>query len=922
MLRQVASTKRREDLGVKKRMSSSKENQYSSSQLKGLMDLLVDLDILNAPQKSNKESSSSKEDAPSQSEPSGSQSMEECQDSQLDADALNVTTAIPSSSEIVTPTPSENTIVPNVASATPLEKANPPDVANASRTLSGEEKTGAPNIANAPLSPTRSQNSSPLSPVIKSDSKDTHTEGTHANSKKEELPPQKTKPESSAKNGKENVRDKSDKPLSFSSSSLSVSNNSPNADERLQSKSSQPEKPEKPQEESPKPPIFQADLNQAANLETAPEQALNHLIESHWQKAQGKGLMSSSIGASNHQDVENSILLFERWQRLLLTQEVMDSRKTIADFKNKVEGLEYQIREPKELINLLLPLITEILTIKVAGAREEVARAIAPVVDEMIQHRSRQDKGAMSSALAPVLPAAVTQQALNSPGDLGKALAPEIGPAIKEQINLERDAMVDALYPVIGSTISKYMTEAIRAINEKVENAFSLEGLSRKIRARLQGISEAELILKEAMPFTIQAVFLIHKGSGLVIAEVQPSEAQHLESEMVAGMLTAIRSFVNDVIAQSGNVSEIDQIDYGDSKIILEVAGYCYLAAVTKGEPPRSFIQKMRSTLGTLVQKHGKPIELFDGDPTNVPEQVHQLLQSLTKLSQSSSETQKRKPPVGLIVIGLTVLIGISVPLVIFQNLSSIDRRREEKVGSALASDPELAVYRLGVDANVGTIKLTGKLPNQYLRTRAEQIAKKAEPELKIQNAIIPVELPPDPVAAQAEVKRVTTILNQMEGAVIGAEFSEGNVIVQGAVLQEADAQKVTQAYQQIPGVKSVTNTVQLQPLAIASRVYFDQGSSEVKSEERSKISQIKAFLDQYPTKSLKLVGHTDPKGTAKENQPLALERATKVRDALIAQGVNPKRLQAEGTTDAPIGVKGEQVPLLSRCVQFKLISP
>jgi outer membrane protein OmpA-like peptidoglycan-associated protein len=108
----------------------------------------------------------------------------------------------------------------------------------------------------------------------------------------------------------------------------------------------------------------------------------------------------------------------------------------------------------------------------------------------------------------------------------------------------------------------------------------------------------------------------------------------------------------------------------------------------------------------------------------------------------------------------------------------------------------------------------------------------------------------------------------------------------------------------------------------IASRVYFEQESSELSSNELSKISAIKGFLDQHPNKYLKLLGHTDPRGTDKENQQLALERATKVKNILIAQGVDPKRLQAEGTTRPPLGVKAEQLPLLSRCVQFEMISP
>jgi outer membrane protein OmpA-like peptidoglycan-associated protein len=177
-------------------------------------------------------------------------------------------------------------------------------------------------------------------------------------------------------------------------------------------------------------------------------------------------------------------------------------------------------------------------------------------------------------------------------------------------------------------------------------------------------------------------------------------------------------------------------------------------------------------------------------------------------------------------------------------------------------------------------------------------------------------------VSAQAEVKRVTNILNQIEGAVIWADYSEGKVTVQGTVLQESDAKKITQAFLQIPGVKSVSSTVQLQPLAIASRVYFDQGSSELKSDELSKVSPIREFLKQYPNKRLRVLGHTDPKGMATENEQLALERAKKVRDVLVAQGVDSKQLQVEGTINFPLGVNAEQVPLLSRCVEFQMTSP
>ena len=895
-------------------MALPQENPSASSQLKGLMDLLADLQILSAPQ----DFPSQRKDTPSQGEDKG----EAAGESQK-SEAIEASDEAQQQSK---PLPLLESACNQASSQSVPASQDAPDPGNAHHDTSRD----ASDEAIAALAQL-------LSPVLEAEANTTKIEDESLQKESLKLTTE-NKREDGLKSDNALVPPSE---LSTLSSQKLVSKDSlnpvdlPKQLSQIQPQDQQPKETKTPSSSSQSNQSAQqseasqsqtaassVQLNQPKDSNSSPEDVFNQLIQSQWHKAQRTDYTSQSMASTGDKVVENSIELFERWQRLLLTQEVMDSRQALANFKQKLEKLEHQVYEPQELINLLLPLITKILTLKIHQAREDVAYAIAPIVDEMIQHRSQQDKEAMSAALAPVLPEAVSKGVSNSPGELAKALGPEMGPAIKEQISVERDAMVDALYPVIGSTISKYMAEAIRAINEKVENAFSLEGMSRKLRAKIQGVSEAELIFKESMPFTVQAVFLIHKGSGLVISEVQPLDQQRLESEMVAGMLTAIRSFVNDCIAQSGNVSEIDQIEYGNSKIILEVAGYCYLAAVTQGEPPKSFIRKMRDALATIVQRYGKSVELFDGDPSNVPEQIHAMLQVLTKLSQSPTTAQKGKPPIALMLIGLALLSAIFIPTGIHHHLSAINRQREEKTSLALSSDPELAVYRIGVDASLGTLKLTGKLPNQYLRAKAEQIAKKVEPNLKIQNAIVPVEVPPDPVAAQAEVKRLTTLLNQMEGTVIWADYNEGKVIVQGAVLQDADIKKITEAFGQIPGVKSVISTVQLQPLAIASRVYFDQGSSELKSEERSKITQIEAFLDQHPSKHLKLLGHTDPKGTATENQELAVARATKVKDVLVAQGVDPKRLQVEGTTNPPIGVKAEQIPLLSRCVEFELITP
>ncbi|MEG4346387.1 OmpA family protein [Microcoleus sp. A003_D6] len=631
----------------------------------------------------------------------------------------------------------------------------------------------------------------------------------------------------------------------------------------------------------------------------------------------------------------------EQVKNLLAENDLPGVRHLMASIDDKLGKLEHQIYDPQELIQLMLPWIAEILSRKIADSREEVVKAMVPIIDEVIRAKTQENKSAMSAAIAELLPDALAQQIVNSPADIAKAIAPEIGLAIKEQIRLdqesiaqalapemgkaitaqiklERDSMVDALYPVIGSTISRYMAEAIKTINEKVSNAISVEGFNRKIRSKVQGVSEAELILRESVPFTVQAAFLIQKASGLVISEVQNSESYQLESEMVAGMLTAIRSFVNECIVKPGEVSELNQIEYGDSKIMLEVAGYCYMAVVIKGEPPHSFIKKLRQTVSNLILNYAKVIHEFNGDPGTIPESLHPSIKTLFDPLQTEKST---KPPIALAAISLAALSLILIPWGIHQHRRSIDGSLAANAALALASTPELAVYRLNAGVEGNTLKLTGQLPNAQLRAKAAKIAASTAPNLKLENKIVAVDVPPDPVLAAAEVQRITAVLNRLSGVSISSRYGDRKVTVEGTVRDGADAQKIAQSLKQIPGVQSVISTIKLDPLKITTRIYFQQGTATLDSTYGETIASVKKFMDQYPQKQIKIIGHSDRTGELATNQRLSLRRASAVRDALVRQGADPKRLVAIGSPNPPSGLEPNQPLLLSRCVLFEPIT-
>lgn len=614
-------------------------------------------------------------------------------------------------------------------------------------------------------------------------------------------------------------------------------------------------------------------------------------------------------------------------------------RQQIAALEQKLANSEERMDELTDYINSLIPLIAELLRFKSNDLGESIVKTIVPIIDEIITQRSAQDRQRMGAALANILPAAITRAIDSEPRSIAKAIAPEValaiqeqirldrdsisqtigpemGHAIKTQIELERDAMVDALYPVIGSTISKYMVEVVKTINEKVESTLSPEGIKRKIRAKIQGVSEAELILRESINYQVRAIFLIHKASGLVMGEVQPDSQDQLESDLVAGMLTAIRSFANDCIASA---SELYEIDYGDSKIILEVAGYCYLAIVVKGEPPKQFIRAIRNTLGQIVIKYGRVIEAYEGDPTTIPEAVQILLEKLSE-PEELQQQQSKKPTALLWLLGI-ILAMVIVPWGIVQYRSSVATRIETETAIALDAAPELSVYRLIPQVRRGTLILTGRVPSEYLRRLATAVAATiAEREnLELDNQILAINVPPDPSLTAPEIERITSFLNQQEGVAITSRYLPKTVTVEGFILNRQNMQPFIAAFERIPGVDTLVFAVEKQLPQLTTRIYFEPNSTALKSADiSSKIKSIHAFLEQYPQLNLQLIGYSDRSGSRQQNLELGRERAHTVREALISLGIDPARLQIAASLELPPDVTPTQPLWLSRCVRFE----
>lgn len=672
---------------------------------------------------------------------------------------------------------------------------------------------------------------------------------------------------------------------------------------------------------------------------------------------------------------DDSISELDLLRDLLVGDEIAE----LAEAREQLSGIDQQIRDPEELIRLLEPVIVELISRKVAESGEMVASAIAPIIDATIEKKIQQDKPALARILAPIISEAIRNQIESSREEIAKILAPVIsdsisqqvvadpdeiiaalapimgaaikervqsqrddvidalspvmGAAIKQQVRSQRDEVVDALYPVIGSTVARYIKSAFDSINEKLQDALTIKGIMRKIRAKIQGVSEAELLFKESLPFHIRAAFLIHQ-SGLLIAQAHPPGQPVMESEMVAGMLTAIRSFVNEWIQQSEVASEIDQIEYGTSKIILEpVGGFGYLVVVGEGEPHQKFKNQMRDSSIYVAEHFSEQIREFDGDTSTVPEEVNR---SITDLIGG-------KP---LFSIGLAFQSELEEGNVVWAEEreipANVQREFEDKEVSlsqtaTVSSGTQYGVWIITDNANDQTYTIVRE--EDQLNVYGGQTDKSAKsakrrPFFAAAAAVLGLIVIffgynwyQNRIDRNLETKSVLALraapdlglyrftANADRGVLqlfgmVPSEHLRGRAeqVVAEAVEREIEIENKIRAVDvprdpmltaEVDRISSTLNEILKQP-TITTRIYFNLGEGELNPSAIGEVLKIKKLLDRYPDKYLRIIGHCDRSGELKINQQLGHQRAASVRNALVGQGIEASRLYAFGTSEPP----------------------
>lgn len=126
---------------------------------------------------------------------------------------------------------------------------------------------------------------------------------------------------------------------------------------------------------------------------------------------------------------------------------------------------------------------------------------------------------------------------------------------------------------------------------------------------------------------------------------------------------------------------------------------------------------------------------------------------------------------------------------------------------------------------------------------------------------------------------------------IIGLHVSAGGYLFFSEHFSYTDPRQATEPY-----VRDIAlEPLQAGAITVLRNVLFDTGSDVLLPESLTELHRLVRMLEEYPGLHIEIHGHTDNVGSLDYNMRLSEDRARRVRDFLLEQGIDPLRLQYKG---------------------------
>jgi outer membrane protein OmpA-like peptidoglycan-associated protein len=489
------------------------------------------------------------------------------------------------------------------------------------------------------------------------------------------------------------------------------------------------------------------------------------------------------------------------------------------------------------------------------------------------------DPSAQAREVSQILPQAILLRAHDP--QLTTALRPSIEEAITASVRRNPKPLADALFPVIGPAIRRAiahtLTAMVQSLNQTLEHSLSWQAIGWRVTALRTGKSFAEIVLLHTLVFRVEQVFLIERKSGLLLQHLSTSSGAVDEVDMVSGMLTAIRDFVQDSFKVDADEA-LETLQVGNLSVWIEQGPHAILAAVIRGNAPRELRTTLADALDAVHLQFADQLESFSGDTTPF-EATRSILEALL---QAQYRTEKKSRASRLKWAAIAVGVAAAGALVWWGR----DRARWNRYVERLRAQPGIVVVSEGREGGRRVVTgLRDPLSADPTRILAESGLDPADVTSRwdLYQSL-------DPRFALARARQ---FLNPPDG--VQLTFADGVLSASGASTAQwiRDGRRLASTF---PGITRFEDKTALDDSIRATvgriqqaALHFVRGTSRILPGDDAKVRSLAIDVGELNDLcalgdiryAIQIIGHTDSDGPPGTNLPLSRARAETVAAAL-----------------------------------------
>ena len=192
----------------------------------------------------------------------------------------------------------------------------------------------------------------------------------------------------------------------------------------------------------------------------------------------------------------------------------------------------------------------------------------------------------LSKKVSPIIEEHLEYLKKNFPSEYNRT----IEQIVERKLEHSQEELLQAISPVMGQMVRKYIQHQFQLLKDSLEQRIDdtlNKGPIGRLKMLFGGVKSkalSESIIAELDVPQIEEIYVIEHHSGILLGSASRQET--IDLDVIAGMLTAIKSFVEDAFKRGEQ--QLEMIQYANFSIIMVNFHSYYIAAAVAGSMSKS----------------------------------------------------------------------------------------------------------------------------------------------------------------------------------------------------------------------------------------------------------------------------------------------------------------------------------------------